>query len=131
MQLVMGKKEIDSAVQVYLEALGFSRNDFTVGTKIVAGRSGNDGKLEVTLMPKMEPSLDKVTTEVQPSEQLETYAEVHNDTEAENDEIVEDDEIIEEAEDVAEPEYYGEAKEESADEVKTPVLNQIEEDEEF
>ena len=52
MNITLNTKEFNKAVELYLGSLGFSIDKFTIGTKVVVGRSGNETRAEVTLEPR-------------------------------------------------------------------------------
>lgn len=123
MQIDLTKAEFSMAVKVYLESLGFSREDFDVEARLIAGRNGNDGRVEVQLMPKSEPSMERVLTDVQPSESLADYKEIQDEMKDSKEEAEE------ETPEISEPSN----EEDALEEIKTPVIEPIddEDDEEF
>jgi len=65
MNITLNTKEFNSAIELYLNSLGFSTDKFDINTRIVAGRSGNETRAEITLEPKEivnEPVKDDIIT---------------------------------------------------------------------
>jgi len=58
MNITFNTKEFNEAITLYLDSLGFSVDKFDISTRIVAGRSGNETRAEITLEPK------KINTEL-------------------------------------------------------------------
>jgi len=52
MNITLNTKEFNEAIILYLDSLGFSVDKFDINTRIVAGRSGNETRAEITLEPK-------------------------------------------------------------------------------
>jgi len=52
MNITLNTKEFNSAVNLYLNSLGFSVDKFDISTRVVVGRSGNETRAEITLESK-------------------------------------------------------------------------------
>jgi len=65
MNITLNTKEFNSAVNLYLNSLGFSVDKFDISTRVVVGRSGNETRAEITLEPKEinnEPVKDNINS---------------------------------------------------------------------
>ena len=57
MQITLTSKEFDEAVSLWLSSQGFNTHDYSIDSRVIAGRtdSGAGTRVEVTLEPRVNP----------------------------------------------------------------------------
>lgn len=63
MQITLTSKEFDEAVSLWLEAQGFTPDDYHISTRIIAGRSDGGAGTRMTIDLEKKPSTSELLAE--------------------------------------------------------------------
>ncbi len=59
MKIILGKQEVENAIECYLTREGINTGKYDLDIKIVVSRSSDDTKIEVDMDQKSEPVIDE------------------------------------------------------------------------